>query len=83
MAATPGGLTPLMRSNRYFQHIVFFFILLTIDDNGRSQNTVPLASTQAAIKGIVQYSTRDINFRSSLQFTLACGQDRHISRPVE
>ena len=28
------------------------------DSNGRSQNTVPIASTQAAIKGIVQYSTR-------------------------
>ena len=26
--------------------------------NGRSQNTVPIASTQVAIKGIVQYSTR-------------------------
>ena len=26
--------------------------------NGWSQNTVPIASTQAAIKGIVQYSTR-------------------------
>ena len=25
---------------------------------GRSQNTVPIASTQVAIKGIVQYSTR-------------------------
>ena len=27
-------------------------------ENGRSQNTVPIASTQVAIKGIVQYSTR-------------------------
>ena len=27
-------------------------------NNGRSQNTVPIASTQVAIKGIVQYSTR-------------------------
>ena len=26
--------------------------------NGRSQNTVPIASTQVAIKGVVQYSTR-------------------------
>ena len=26
---------------------------------GRSQNTVPIASTQVAIKGIVQYSTRE------------------------
>ena len=26
-------------------------------NNGRFQNTVPIASTQAAIKGIVQYST--------------------------
>ena len=25
---------------------------------GRSQNTVPIASTQVAIKGIIQYSTR-------------------------
>ena len=25
---------------------------------GRSQNTVPIASTQVAVKGIVQYSTR-------------------------
>ena len=25
--------------------------------SGRSQNTVPIASTQVAIKGIVQYST--------------------------
>ena len=25
---------------------------------GRSQNTIPIASTQVAIKGIVQYSTR-------------------------
>ena len=27
-------------------------------DAGRSQNTVPIASTQVAIKGIVQHSTR-------------------------
>ena len=25
---------------------------------GQSQNTIPIASTQVAIKGIVQYSTR-------------------------
>ena len=30
---------------------------LTRFPHGRSQNTVPIASTQAAIKGIVQYST--------------------------
>ena len=29
----------------------------TLMYNGRSQNTVPIASTQVAIKGIVQYST--------------------------
>ena len=29
------------------------------EPNGRSQNTVPIASTQVAIKGIVQYSTRE------------------------
>ena len=28
------------------------------EESGRSQNTVPIASTQVAIKGIVQYSTR-------------------------
>ena len=28
--------------------------------HGRSQNTVPIASTQVAIKGIVQYSTRSV-----------------------
>ena len=33
---------------------------------GRSQNTVPIASTQVAIKGIVQYSTR-VQF-SSVEF---------------
>ena len=27
---------------------------------GRSQNTVPIASTQVAIKGIVQHSTRAV-----------------------
>ena len=27
---------------------------------GRSQNTAPIASTQVAIKGIVQYSTRTV-----------------------
>ena len=28
---------------------------------GRSQNTVPIASTQVAIKGIVQYSMRSVS----------------------
>ena len=28
--------------------------------HGRSQNTVPIASTQVAIKGTVQYSTRAV-----------------------
>ena len=31
---------------------------------GRSQNTVPIASTQVAIKGIVQYSTRTLEAQS-------------------
>ena len=31
----------------------------SMNNFGRSQNTVPIASTQVAIKGIVQYSTRD------------------------
>ena len=35
--------------------------------NGRSQNTVPIASTQVAIKGIVQYSTKSVS-RSSVEF---------------
>ena len=35
--------------------------------SGRSQNTVPIASTQVAIKGIVQYSTR-ADTRSSVEF---------------
>ena len=35
--------------------------------DGRSQNTVPIASTQVAIKGIVQYSTvRELFFSRSL-----------------
>ena len=29
----------------------------TANSSGRSQNTVPIASTQVAIKGIVQHST--------------------------
>ena len=36
---------------------------------GRSQNTVPIASTQIAIKGIVQYSTRTLEAQS---------QSRHL-----
>ena len=31
-----------------------------LSEDGRSQNTVPIASTQVAIKGIVQYSTRTV-----------------------
>ena len=30
---------------------------IVVISSGRSQNTIPIASTQAAIKGIVQYST--------------------------
>ena len=35
------------------------------DRAGRSQNTIPIASTQVAIKGIVQYSTRAQEHRQS------------------
>ena len=34
--------------------------LRTVINPGRSQNTVPIASTQVVIKGIVQYSTRSL-----------------------
>ena len=36
-------------------------LLITIEHSkyGRSQNTVPIASTQVAIKGIIQHSMRD------------------------
>ena len=33
--------------------------------DGRSQNTVPIASTQVAIKGVVQYSTKSVSHYSS------------------
>ena len=35
-----------------------FLSSLKVEAIGRSQNTVPIASTQIAIKGIVQYSTK-------------------------
>ena len=37
--------------------------LFAVRISGRSQNTVPIASTQVAIKGIVQYSTRTVTDR--------------------
>ena len=58
-------------------------------DSGRSQNTVPIASTQVAIKGIVQYSTKSVSWaqflveqwvtRHSREHTLSVvGPDTHI-----
>ena len=60
--------------------------LLTSDcPTGRSQNTVPIASTQVAIKGIVQYSTRaqflveQLATRHSREHTLsAVGPDAQV-----
>ena len=53
--------------------------------DGRSQNTVPIASTQVAIKGIVQYSTRaqflveQLATRHSQEHTLsAVGPDAQV-----
>ena len=58
--------------------------------DGRSQNTVPIASTQEAIKGIVQYSTRSVGHsvsrsvrqlasRHSREHTLSVvGPDAHV-----
>ena len=48
--------------------------------SGRSQNTVPIASTQVAIKGIVQYSTRaQLATRHSREHTLsAVGPDAQV-----
>ena len=57
---------------------------------GRSQNTVPIASTQVAIKGIVQYSTKSVGHsvsrslrqlvtRHSQEHTLSVvGPDAHV-----
>ena len=39
-------------------HRIYF---TRISKAGRSQNTVPIASTQVAIKGIVQYSTKPVS----------------------
>ena len=47
--------------------------------DGRSQNTVPIASTQVAIKGVVQYSTR-AESPSSVQ---AVEQSRASSRSLD
>ena len=44
--------------------------------NGRSQNTVPIASTQVAIKGTVQYSTRADVSQESVSEQLATRHSR-------
>ena len=62
-----------------FQHSAVFVHIFLANSGGRSQNTILLASTQAAIKGIVQYSTRAEQSSSRK----ARRQDRRVSRPVE
>ena len=61
------------------------FLELFNKASGRSQNTVPIASTQVAIKGIVQYSTRaqflveQLATRHSREHTLsAVGPDAQV-----
>ena len=55
----------LVRSYRQGFSIVRMYFV------GRSQNTVPIASTQVAIKGIVQYSTRSVSWAQFLVEQLA------------
>ena len=60
-----------------------------LNSHGPSQNTVPIASTQVAIKGIVQYSTKSVSWaqflveqlvtRHSREHTLSIvGPDAHV-----
>ena len=72
-----------------FTPVLRLLLVMYFQMNGRSQNTVPIASTQVAIKGIVQYSTR-VQFRAqflveqlatrhSQEHTLsAVGPDAHV-----
>ena len=46
---------------------------------GRSQNTVPIASTQVAIKGIVQYSTRRIKAQRAEQLATRHSREHTLS----
>ena len=50
MVIQPGTPLPLENGSWFDNMVVISY--------GRSQNTVPIASTQVAIKGTVQYSTR-------------------------
>ena len=48
--------------------------------HGQSQNTVPIASTQVAIKGIVQYSTRTLEaWSQSRQLVTRHSQEHMLS----
>ena len=50
-----------MASGQYdvkYSELELYYSLILL--GGRSQNTVPIASTQVAIKGIVQYSTKSV-----------------------
>ena len=58
--------------------------------SGRSQNTVPIVSTQVAIKGIVRYSTRaqflveQLVTRCSREHTLsAVGPDAQVEQHID
>ena len=44
-----------------------YVVVLVWKKDGRSQNTVPIASTQVAIKGTVQYSMRESERASELE----------------
>ena len=51
----------------------------TREQYGRSQNTVPIASTQVAIKGTVQYSTRASERADSQQLATRHSREHTLS----
>ena len=64
--------------------------MLNVVSLGWSQNTVPIASTQVAIKGIVQYSTRaqflveQLATRHSREHMLsAVGPDAQVEKHID
>ena len=77
--------TPLEDSRAKHQDLRFNTRQTLRAPSGRSQNTVPIASTQVALKGIVQYSTRaqflveQLVTRHSREHTLsAVGPDAQV-----